>query len=194
VATCPHCFNTLANEYPQLGGHYEVVHHTQLLSSLIADGHLVPVMPVDSSVTYHDPCYLGRHNKVYTPPREVLGAIQGLAPDGDAPVQGPRLLLRCRRCADVDGEKIGKAVNVERVDEALSTNADVVSTACPFCMVMLGDAVDAKKASGEAQQHVEVLDVAQILAKSLVKPEVITEPAVAATAPAADAAATAPAP
>ena len=178
VATCPHCFNTIANEYPQLGGNYETVHHTQLLAKLIDEGKLVPVTPVDSSVTYHDPCYLGRHNKVYTPPREVLSAIQGLRQTE---------MHRCKDrgfCCGAGGarmwmeEKIGKAVNVERVDEALSTGADVVSTACPFCMVMLGDAVDAKKASGEAHQHVEVLDVAQILAKSLVKPEVITEPAV----------------
>ncbi|MEO6715280.1 MAG: (Fe-S)-binding protein, partial [Mycobacteriales bacterium] len=176
VATCPHCFNTIANEYPQLGGNYETVHHTQLLATLIDEGKLVPVMPVNGSVTYHDPCYLGRHNKVYTPPRDVLGAIQGLRQTE---------MHRCKDrgfCCGAGGarmwmeEKIGKAVNVERVDEALSTGADVVSTACPYCLVMLSDAVDARKASGDAHQHVEVLDVAQILAKSLVKPEVIVDP------------------
>ena len=176
VATCPHCFNTIANEYPQLGGNYETVHHTQLLARLVDEGKLVPVAPVESNVTYHDPCYLGRHNKVYTPPREVLSAIQGLTQTE---------MHRCKDrgfCCGAGGarmwmeEKIGKAVNVERIDEALSTGADVVSTACPYCMVMLSDAVDAKKASGEAHQHVEVLDVAQLLARSLVKPEVLATP------------------
>ncbi|GAA3055409.1 hypothetical protein GCM10020000_42110 [Streptomyces olivoverticillatus] len=78
VATCPHCFNTIANEYPQLGGEYEVIHHTQLLQHLIDEGKLVPVTPVEGLITYHDPCYLGRHNKVYTPPREIIAKVPGL--------------------------------------------------------------------------------------------------------------------
>jgi Fe-S oxidoreductase len=168
VATCPHCFNTLANEYPQLGGHYEVVHHTQLLGKLVEDGHLVPVTPVDEKVTYHDPCYLGRHNRVYTPPREILNAIPGFQT-----VE----MQRCKErgfCCGAGGarmwmeEKIGKRVNVERTDEALTTDADLISTACPFCIVMLSDAVTAKQQSGEAKDGVQVLDVSQILARSLV--------------------------
>ena len=168
VATCPHCFNTLANEYPQLGGHYDVVHHTQLLGSLIADGHLVPVTSVDEKVTYHDPCYLGRHNKVYTPPREILAAIQGLS---------SQEMPRCKErgfCCGAGGarmwmeEKIGKQINVERTDEALGLDPDIISTACPFCMVMLSDAVTAKQQSGDAKDSVQVLDVSQILARSLV--------------------------
>ena len=180
VATCPHCFNTLSREYPQIGGHYEVVHHTQLLKSLIDDGRLVPVTPVNELVTYHDPCYLGRHNEVYTPPREVLGAIAGLA---------SQEMHRCKErgfCCGAGGarmwmeEKIGKQVNVERTEEALATGAGIVSTACPFCMVMLSDAVTAKQQSGDARSDVEVLDVAQILARSLVRPDAAHR---AATAP-----------
>ncbi|WP_073389644.1 heterodisulfide reductase-related iron-sulfur binding cluster [Jatrophihabitans endophyticus] len=170
VATCPHCFNTIANEYPQLGGHYEVVHHTQLLGKLVDEGKLVPVETVDKNVTYHDPCYLGRHNKVYTPPREVLGAIQGLK---------SQEMHRCKDrgfCCGAGGarfwmeEKLGKRVNVERTEEALSWDPDVISTACPFCMVMLSDAVAAKVGEGEAREDVAVLDVAQLLRQSLGAP------------------------
>ena len=180
VATCPHCFNTIANEYPQLGGNYEVVHHTQLLGKLVAEGHLVPVTPVDQSVTYHDPCYLGRHNKVYTPPREILSAIQGLTTTE---------MPRCKErgfCCGAGGarmwmeEKIGKRINVERTDEALSLDPDIISTACPFCITMLSDAVTAKQQSGEAKEHVQVLDVSQILARSLVarEPALVGAPAI----------------
>ncbi len=170
VATCPHCFNTIGNEYPQLGGRYEVVHHTQLLGQLVAEGRLTPVEPVAKNVTYHDPCYLGRHNKVYTPPREVLGAIPQLK---------SQEMHRCKDrgfCCGAGGarfwmeEKIGKRINVERTDEAIALDPDLISTACPFCMVMLSDAVTAKKADGTAKEHVQVLDVAQILQQSLAAP------------------------
>ncbi len=176
VATCPHCFNTLANEYPQNGGNYEVVHHTQLLGRLVGEGRLTPVQPIDQLVTYHDPCYLGRHNKVYTPPREVLSTVPGLR---------QQEMHRCKErgfCCGAGGarmwmeEKIGKRINVERVDEALALDPDVVSTACPYCMVMLSDAVTAKQSAGEAREDVEVLDVAQILRRSLAAPTPAAEP------------------
>jgi Fe-S oxidoreductase len=176
VATCPHCFNTLANEYPASGGNYEVVHHTQLLSRLVAEGRLVPVQPVDQLVTYHDPCYLGRHNKVYTPPRDVLAAVPALR---------SQEMHRCKErgfCCGAGGarmwmeERIGKRVNVERVDEALSLDPDVVSTACPYCMVMLTDAVTAKQQEGTAREDVQVLDVAQLLLRSLAEPAEPAEP------------------
>jgi len=177
VATCPHCFNTLAREYPQLGGHYEVIHHTQLLARLVEEGRLTPVTPVEGLVTYHDPCYLGRHNKVYTPPRDVLATVPGMR---------SQEMHRCRErgfCCGAGGarmwmeERIGKRVNVERVDEALALDPDVVSTACPFCLVMLGDAVTAKKQEGAAREDVEVVDVAQLLVRS------VREPAAVAAAP-----------
>jgi Fe-S oxidoreductase len=167
VATCPHCFNTLANEYPQSGGNYEVVHHTQLLGRLVDEGRLTPVQPVDALVTYHDPCYLGRHNRVYTPPREVLAAVPELR---------SQEMHRCKErgfCCGAGGarmwmeERIGKRVNDERIEEALSLDPDVVSTACPYCMVMFADAVTAKKQAGEAREDVEVLDVAQLLQRSI---------------------------
>ena len=167
VASCPHCFNTLANEYPQSGGDYEVVHHTQLLGRLIAEGRLTPMQPVDATVTYHDPCYLGRHNRVYTPPREVLASVPQLR---------SQEMHRCRErsfCCGAGGarmwmeERIGKRVNEERIEEALSLDPDVVSTACPYCMVMFVDAVQAKQQAGQAREDVEVLDVAQLLLRSV---------------------------
>jgi Fe-S oxidoreductase len=167
VASCPHCFNTIANEYPQLGGNYEVIHHTQLLSRLVADGKLTPAGRVEEKITYHDPCFLGRHNKVYTPPREIIDAVPGTQAEE---------MHRCKNrgfCCGAGGarmwmeERIGKRINTERIDEALALNPDTVSTACPYCLVMLGDAVAAKKGSGEAKESLEVIDVAQLLARSV---------------------------
>jgi len=175
VATCPHCFNTLANEYPQLGGHFDVLHHTELLRRLLTDGRLTPIKPVDATVTYHDPCYLGRHNKVYAPPREILDAVPSLT---------AKEMHRCKErgfCCGAGGarfwmeEKIGKRVNIERTEEALGLDPDLISTACPFCMVMLTDAVTAKQADGTARESVQVLDVAQILQQSL-QPDPTTQP------------------
>ncbi|MFD1832673.1 heterodisulfide reductase-related iron-sulfur binding cluster [Streptomyces desertarenae] len=170
VATCPHCFNTIANEYPQLGGHYEVVHHTQLLQHLVDEGKLVPVTPVEGLITYHDPCYLGRHNKVYTPPREIIGRVPGL--------RNEEMHRHKERgfCCGAGGarmwmeERIGKRINTERVDEALSLNPDIVSTACPFCLVMLTDSVNGKKNEGTAKENIQVVDVAQLLLESVRTP------------------------
>ena len=167
VATCPHCFNSLANEYPQVGGHYEVIHHTQLLDTLVSDGKLTPVTPIDQNITYHDPCYLGRHNKVYTPPREIIAKVPGLRNTE---------MHRCKEkgfCCGAGGarmwmeERIGKRINTERVDEALSTNPDVISTACPYCLVMLGDSITARKQAGEVPESMEVVDVSQLLLRSV---------------------------
>ncbi|MFI1954933.1 heterodisulfide reductase-related iron-sulfur binding cluster [Streptomyces xinghaiensis] len=170
VATCPHCFNTIANEYPQLGGEYEVIHHTQLLQHLVDEGKLVPVHPVEGLITYHDPCYLGRHNKVYTPPREIIAKVPGL--------RNEEMHRHKERgfCCGAGGarmwmeERIGKRVNNERVDEALSLNPDIVSTACPFCLVMLTDSVNGKKNDGKAKEELKVVDVAQLLLESVKAP------------------------
>ncbi|BDH09060.1 (Fe-S)-binding protein [Streptomyces hygroscopicus] len=170
VATCPHCFNTIANEYPQLGGEYEVIHHTQLLQHLVDEGRLTPVTPVEGLITYHDPCYLGRHNKVYTPPREIIAKVPGL--------RNEEMHRHKERgfCCGAGGarmwmeERIGKRINNERVDEALSLNPDIVSTACPFCLVMLTDSVNGKKNDGKAKESVQVVDVAQLLLDSVKTP------------------------
>ncbi|HEY3733081.1 MAG TPA: heterodisulfide reductase-related iron-sulfur binding cluster [Streptosporangiaceae bacterium] len=167
VASCPHCFNTIANEYPQLGGNYEVIHHTQLLARLVAEGNLKPVHPVQEKITYHDPCFLGRHNRIFTAPREIMEQVPG--------VQSQEM-HRCKErgfCCGAGGarmwmeERIGKRINTERIDEALGTDPDTISTGCPYCLVMLGDAVRAKKSSGEAKDSLEVVDVAQILVRSV---------------------------
>jgi Fe-S oxidoreductase len=167
IASCPHCFNTISREYPQLGGDYEVIHHTQLLARLVEDGKLTPVNPVDEKITYHDPCFLGRHNKVFTPPRAIIDAVPGTQAEE---------MHRCKNqgfCCGAGGarmwleERIGKRINTERIDEALALNPDTVSTACPYCMVMLGDAINEKKASGQAKDSLEVIDVAQLLVRSV---------------------------
>jgi Fe-S oxidoreductase len=196
VATCAHCFNTLANEYGQLGGDYDVVHHTQLLADLVDSGKLTPVQPIAGGVTYHDPCYLGRHNRIFAPPRQLLAAVVGNDGDvpGDAlaaaatdrglpsPAATPGVgfvemdrIAESSFCCGAGGarmwmeESIGKRINIERVEEAISTGARTVAAACPFCLTMLSDGVTAKKASGEAADDVEVMDVASVLLRA-VKP------------------------
>jgi Fe-S oxidoreductase len=167
IASCPHCFNTISREYPQLGGNYEVIHHTQLLAKLVEEGKLTPVNPIDEKITYHDPCFLGRHNQVYTPPRQIIDAVPGTRAEE---------MHRCKGngfCCGAGGarmwleERTGTRINNNRIEEALSLNPDTVSTACPYCMVMLGDAVNAKKATGEAKESLEVIDVAQLLVRSV---------------------------
>jgi Fe-S oxidoreductase len=169
VVTCPHCLNTIGREYPQIGGEYEVVHHSQLLATLIKEGRLTPVQAVDDTVTYHDPCYLGRHNKVYTPPRELVQSLPGInfvemersgSKSFCCGAGGARMWME---------EKLGSRVNVNRSDEALSTGAEKIAVACPFCNVMLNDGVTMRKQEGEARESVEVVDIASLLLDSVKK-------------------------
>lgn len=179
ITTCPHCMNTLAREYPQLegmipsfsgtNGHYEVLHHTQVLNRLVREGRLTPVKPADNDgaapVTYHDPCYLGRHNKVYEPPRELVGAA------GATLTEMPRHADRSLCCGAGGArmwmeEHIGKRINLERVDEALDTNAKEVVTGCPFCRVMITDGL-VQRQSEDKGTDVKVRDVSQMLLESV---------------------------
>jgi Fe-S oxidoreductase len=161
VVNCPHCFNTLRNEYPDFGGNYEVIHHSQLFARLIEEGKLRPTEEIDSLITYHDPCYLGRHNSVYSEPRDVLDGVPGLRQ-----VEMPRHRER-GFCCGAGGarmwmeERLGKRVNQERTDEAASTGADILGVACPFCLVMLDDGVKAQRSD------MRVLDIAQVVAESV---------------------------
>jgi Fe-S oxidoreductase len=166
IASCPHCFNTIGNEYPALGGNYEVVHHSQLLGRLVAEGKFGPQDPIVAKLTYHDPCYLGRHNNEYDAPRVVLDSVPGLE-RVEMERHGKRAF-----CCGAGGsrmwmeERIGKRVNVTRTDEALGTGAEIIATSCPYCLIMLDDAVTAKKSEGGAA-GVRVIDIAQVLADSI---------------------------
>ncbi|MSO59616.1 MAG: 4Fe-4S dicluster domain-containing protein [Ilumatobacteraceae bacterium] len=158
ITQCPHCFNTLANEYPQLGGNYEVIHHSQLLEQLIDSGRLdMRHASLDDRITYHDSCYLGRHNDIYIAPRKVVGSIKGLQII-EMPRNGTTGM-----CCGAGGarmwmeENIGTKVNDERAQEAISTGANRVATACPFCYIMMDDGV---KAAGKEESDVKVADIA----------------------------------
>ena len=158
ITQCPHCFNTLKNEYPQLGGNYEVIHHSQLLEDLIEAGTLdVSNASLEERITYHDSCYLGRHNDVYVAPRKVVGSIKGIE-IVEMPRNGTNGM-----CCGAGGarmwmeEDIGTKVNDERAREAIATGATRIATACPFCYIMLDDGV---KGAGKDESEIKVGDIA----------------------------------
>ena len=161
VVTCPHCFTTIGKDYAQSGYELQMLHHTQLLNTLIKEGRLKPSPhKSDKKLTYHDPCYLGRHNQIYAPPRELLEA------SGCDIEEMPRNKERSFCCGGGGGrmwmeEKIGTRINLNRVDEAIDTGAQEVAVACPFCRIMVGDGMVAR------QSDVEVLDVAQVLLRNV---------------------------
>jgi len=165
VTACPHCFNTLKNEYPSLGGNYEVIHHTQLIQNLIDEGKLKPAdnnVFKGKKITYHDPCYLGRANEVYEAPRKVLESLDAQLIE----------LKRCKSnglCCGAGGgqmfkepESGAKDINIERIEEVIDAQPQVVAAACPFCMTMLKDGVKIK----EKESEIEVLDIAEITARA----------------------------
>ncbi len=192
VSTCAHCFNTLKNEYKDFGIELEVVHHTQLLNRLVREGRLTPVKDgagaAKRSITYHDPCYLGRHNEVYSPPRELLQVLPG------AEVIEMERNSERSFCCGAGGarlwmeENTGERINLNRTKEAVGTGADQIAVGCPFCRIMLSDGLTAQQASGEAREEVEVLDVAQMLLAS-VKGEQATKAAPGSSSAAAPVAA-----
>jgi Fe-S oxidoreductase len=164
ITQCPHCFNTLKNEYPQLEGHYEVIHHSQLLNDLIESGRLsLAGASLEERVTYHDSCYLGRHNDIYLAPRKVIGSLGGIE-IVEMPRNGTTGM-----CCGAGGarmwmeEHTGKKINDERAQEAIATGASRVAVACPFCYVMFDDGV---KGAGK-DEEVKVQDLAEIILEAL---------------------------
>ncbi len=166
VCTCPHCFNILKNEYPELGGNYEVIHHTSFLQGLIDEGKIKlkdGAVFKGKKITYHDSCYLGRANDIYEAPRKVLEALDAELVE----------MKRCRKngfCCGAGGAQMFKEeekgnirINWDRANEAISTGSNIVAAACPFCNTMLTDGVKA----AEKEDEVQVLDVAELVAASL---------------------------
>ena len=164
VTTCPHCFNTLKNEYPELGGHYKVMHHTQFLKSLIKEGSL----KVEGGsfkgkrITYHDPCYLSRANKIFEAPRELIKKL-------DAELVEMKACKTKGLCCGAggaqmfkDAEEGDKEINIERTEQALDTKAEIIAAACPFCNTMMTDGVKNKKQEDE----VKIMDVAELIANA----------------------------
>jgi Fe-S oxidoreductase/nitrate reductase gamma subunit len=161
VTTCPHCFNTIKNEYPQFGGEFEVIHHSQLITQLIKEGRLKLTSRLNHRITYHDPCYLGRHNDIYDPPREVLAAITK-----GALVEMERNHWNSFCCGGGGGrfwveEKQGKRISDVRIEDVIKTNAEIVATACPYCM--LEDSIKSK----DAEESLKDLDIAELVAEAI---------------------------
>lgn len=164
VTTCPHCFNTIKNEYPELGGKYEVLHHTQFLKSLLAEGRLTVEggQFKGKRITFHDPCYLGRANNVYEAPRDLIRKL-------DAELVEMKSCKSRGLCCGAGGaqmfkepEKGDKDVNVERTEQAIETQPEIIAAGCPFCNTMMTDGVKAK----EKEASIQVMDIAELIANA----------------------------
>jgi Fe-S oxidoreductase len=164
VASCPHCFNTIKNEYPQFEGEFEVIHHSQLIDELIKEGKVRVNKVAEKKMAYHDSCYLGRYNDIYEQPRDVVKHVSQ-----SSPVEMERSRASGFCCGGGGGrfwmeEKVGKRISEMRVEQVMETGADVLASACPYCLQMFEDAVKAK----EAEETIKVLDIAEIVAMNMV--------------------------
>ncbi|HEX77740.1 MAG TPA: 4Fe-4S dicluster domain-containing protein [Dehalococcoidia bacterium] len=163
VTTCPHCFNTFKNEYPDFGGNFQVAHHTQFIAALLRSGRIQPSQPVEGVVAYHDACYLGRHNDIYQSPRDVLRRIPGLRM-----VEMERHARRSFCCGGGGGrfwmeDRVGRRINEFRLEQAMQTEAGIVATACPYCLCLFEDTVRTKELEG----RLKIMDIAEFVAKAL---------------------------
>jgi Fe-S oxidoreductase len=184
ITNCPHCFNTMTNEYPAFEGNFEVIHHTSFLSKLLRDGALVPKQEMPLTITYHDSCYLGRHNGNYDSPRDILDALPG-----GARVEMPRNRENSFCCGAGGGhmwmeESAGKRINVARSEEAIATGAKIVATACPFCIQMFDDGIPTVEPDEE--KRIKTFDVAELLELTVIGRPDGGSPAAAAVAAASD--------
>jgi Fe-S oxidoreductase len=163
VTACPHCYNTLKNEYPLLGGNFEVVHHTQFIADLINNNKLKINKTKDSLITYHDSCYLGRYNGIYQPPREILKSIPGICL-----VEMEKNYKDCFCCGGGGGrmwleENTGQRISEMRLAHAIAAKAQTVATACPFCLQMFEDAAKVK----EVEATLKIRDIAELVAETM---------------------------
>jgi Fe-S oxidoreductase len=172
ITSCAHCFNAIGNEYPALGGDFTVVHHAQLLAELVEKAQLVPGSLGDTVITYHDPCYLGRHNRVFDEPRRALDSVQGATRVEMAQSREQSFCCGAGGARMWMEESIGERINIRRAGEAIATGAEIIATACPFCSVMLHDGVQ----SGDSGSTAQVLDIAQILDATFHDEALVTSP------------------